>query len=127
MEFFPSAYPDVPFSAAVKVAEIVYLSGQIGLRADGTLAAGIEAQARQTMDNVVATLAAVGCTTNDVFKVTVMLEDMRLWSAFNAVYVEYFTPGRLPARSAFGTSGLALGALVEVECIARASDSAISS
>ena len=49
-----------------------------------------------------------------------MLADMSNWAEFNSVYVRYFKPGRMPARSAFGASGLALGALVEVECCAYA-------
>ncbi len=120
MQYFPSAHANLPFSAAVKVDRVMYLSGQIGSLPDGTLPAGIEAQARQTMENIGAVLTSLGCTFDDVFKCTVMLDDMRLWAAFNRVYLEYFRPGRLPARSAFGTSGLALGALVEVECMAYA-------
>jgi enamine deaminase RidA (YjgF/YER057c/UK114 family) len=49
-----------------------------------------------------------------------MLDDMSQWNAFNAVYVTYFAPDRLPARSAFGADGLALGATLEVECLAVA-------
>jgi enamine deaminase RidA (YjgF/YER057c/UK114 family) len=48
-----------------------------------------------------------------------MLADMSDWPAFNKIYLEYFPAGRLPARSAFGTTGLALGALVEIECLAK--------
>ncbi len=122
MEFFPSQYPDVPFSSAVRVGEVFYLSGNIGLRDDGTLPAGLEAQSRQAMDNMVRALTALGCTTADVFKCTVMLEDMGRWADFNLIYLEYFDAQRLPARSAYGTNGLALGALVEIECLARVPD-----
>ena len=110
----------LPFSAAVRVGDVLYLSGQIGTRADGTLPQGLEAQARQTMDNIGAVLARAGRTWDDVFKCTVMIENMSDWAAFNRVYIGYFKPGRLPARSALGADGLALGALVEVECIAHA-------
>lgn len=108
----------LPFSEAVRVGDTLYLSGQIGRTADGKLPAGIEAQARQTMDNIGATLSKAGVGWDDVVKCTVMLDDMKDWPAFNAVYVTYFKDGKFPARSAFGADGLALGALVEVECLA---------
>ena len=110
----------LPFSQAVRVGDILYLSGQIGVREDGTLPDGMAAQARQTMDNIAGVLRLAGLGWRDVFKCTVMLDDMADWPAFNAIYVGYFEPGRLPARSALGADGLALGALVEVECMAHA-------
>ncbi|HYD37428.1 MAG TPA: RidA family protein [Allosphingosinicella sp.] len=110
----------LPFSSAVRVGDVLYLSGVIGTRDDGTLAPGIEAQTRQTMANIGAMLKRAGRSFDDVFKCTVMIDDMREWQAFNRVYVTYFKPDRLPARSAFGADGLALGALVEVECLAHA-------
>jgi reactive intermediate/imine deaminase len=110
----------LPFSAAVRAGDILYLSGQIGTRPDGTLAEGMEAQARQTMDNIAAVLAAAGLGWSDVFRCMVMLDDMAQWQAFNRIYVGYFGDGPLPARSALGADGLALGALVEVECQAYA-------
>jgi len=109
----------MPFSAATRVGDILYLSGEIGTLPDGTLADGLEAQVRQTMDNLAATMKRYGVSFNNVFKCTVMLDDMSRWGDFNDIYVKYFQPGRLPARSAFGADGLALGALVEVECWAH--------
>lgn len=109
-----------PFSPAVRVGDNLYLSGMIGAGADRTLPAGIEAQTRQTMDNIAAVLAMTGHSFRDVVRCTVMLEDMADWPAFNRVYVTYFQDMPLPARSAFGADGLALGALVEVECQAYA-------
>lgn len=109
-----------PFSAAVRAGDVLYISGQIGTRADGTLPEEIEAQSRQTMDNIGAILARAGLGWSDVFRCLVMIEDMSQWQAFNRVYVTYFEEGRLPARSALGADGLALGALVEVECQAHA-------
>ena len=79
---------------------------------------GMEAEARQTMDNIAAVLKENGLSFADVFKVTVMLADMTKWPDFNKVYVTYFEAGRLPARSAFGCNGLALGAQLELECMA---------
>jgi 2-iminobutanoate/2-iminopropanoate deaminase len=107
-----------PFSSAVHVDNVLWLSGEIGSRPDGTLPAGMEAQARQTMDNIARTLKTNGLTYDDVFKCIVMLTDMSQWADFNKVYATYFKKERLPARSAIGANGLALGALVEVECLA---------
>ncbi len=110
----------LPFSNAVRAGDTVYLSGALGIGADGNLPAGIEAQARQTMDNIAATLKSAGLGWGDVVKCTVMLDNMADWPAFNTVYRTYFPDGKFPARSAFGADGLALGALLEVECLAYA-------
>ena len=110
----------LPFAEAVRVGDMFYLSGQIGNKPDGTLPAGIEAQARQTMDNIGAVLKRSKLGFGDVVKCTVMLDNMADWPAFNKVYVTYFPDGKFPARSAFGADGLALGALLEVECWAYA-------
>lgn len=109
----------LPFSSAVRIGDILYLSGQMGFRDDGTLAEGMEGQARQALENVRAVLETAGLGFPDVFHCTVMLADMGQWAAFNDVYLEYFSDP-LPTRSAFGASGLALGGLVELECQAFA-------
>ena len=110
----------LPFSDAVRVGDVLYLSGQIGVGADGKLPEGIEAQAKLAMDNVGAVLKRAGLDYGDVFHCTAFLSDMKNWPAFNKVYVPYFPAGKLPARSAFGANGLALGALLEIECQAYA-------
>jgi 2-iminobutanoate/2-iminopropanoate deaminase len=110
----------LPFSNAVRAGDTVYLSGQIGLKPDGMLPPGFEAQARQTMDNIGAILKSVKLGWGDVTKCTVMLDSMADWPKFNPIYASYFPDGRFPARSALGADGLALGALVEVECLAYA-------
>jgi reactive intermediate/imine deaminase len=110
----------LPFSDAVRVGDTLYLSGQLGIGADGKLPEGIEAQTRQALDNIGAILKRAGLGYGDVFHCTAMLADMKLWPDFNKVYVTYFPEGKRPARSAFGASGLALGALVELECQAYA-------
>lgn len=122
VEHFPAAARDGtprPFSEAVRVGDMLYLSGQIGIAPDGTLPDGIEAQTRQMMENIGATLVRAGAGWGDVVHCLVMLEDMAEWAQFNRIYVPYFPAGRLPARSAFGADGLALGARVEMECKAR--------
>ena len=110
----------LPFASAVQAGDTVYLSGALGISSEGKLADGMEAQARLAMDNLGAALTSAGLGFGDVVKCTVMLDDMADWPAFNKVYVTYFPDGKYPARSAFGSDGLALGALVEVECIAYA-------
>jgi reactive intermediate/imine deaminase len=109
----------LPFSEGMAIGGLVLLSGQIGtLPGKRELNnATPEAEFRQVMDNIVATLEANGMTTKNIVKCLVMLADMKDWEAFNKVYVTYFEPP-YPARSAFGTSGLAFGARAEVECIA---------
>jgi reactive intermediate/imine deaminase len=108
----------LPFSVAVRVGEILYLSGALGNLPGKVelVPGGLEAEARQTMTNIAAVLQARNLTFDDVFKCTVTLADMNDWAAFNRVYLTYFTPDRLPARSAFGAAGLALNARVELEC-----------
>jgi len=97
---------------------MLYLSGQIGMDASGNIApGGIAAETRQAMENIRATLGQYGSSMDRIIKATVMLADMAEWGEMNKVYVTYFDQ-HLPARSAFGTSGLALGARVEIECIA---------
>ena len=110
----------LPFSEAVRVGDLLLLSGQLGRRPDGTLPAEFDAQARQVMDNIGAVLKTAGVGWGDVVKCTVMLDVMANWPAFNNIYVTYFKDGKFPARSAFGADGLALGAALEVECIAHA-------
>jgi len=109
----------LPFSEAVRAGGFLFLSGQVGnLPGTRELApGGIGPETRQVMDNIKAALSAHGASMDDVVKCTVFLADMREWPAFNEVYATYF-PHHFPARSALGANGLALGARVEVECIA---------
>ena len=124
VEYFPAPQINpttpAPFSSAVRVGDILYMSGAIGIAPNGQLPQGIEAQTKQMMDNIAAVLTRAGLGWGDVFKCTVMLDNMTDWPAFNRAYVPYFPAGKLPARSAFGADGLALGALVELECMAYA-------
>ena len=108
----------LPFSSAVRAGDTVYLSGSLGIGADGKLGEGLAAQSKNAMDGLGAALKQAGLGWGDVAKCTVFLADMKDWPAFNQVYVAYFPDGKFPARSAFGANGLAMGALLEVECIA---------
>ena len=109
----------LPFSDAVRVGNVLYLSGQIG-NVPGTLElvpGGIVEETRQTLENIRTILDRHGSSLGHVVKCTVMIEDMSEWPAMNEVYRTFFTE-HLPARSAFGADGLALGAAVEIECFA---------
>jgi reactive intermediate/imine deaminase len=112
---------DLPFSEAVRHGDTLYLSGQVGV-VPGTLKlvpGGVRAEAQQALENIRAILAAHGRAPADLIKCTVMLADIADWPAFNEVW-RAFLKKPYPARSALGTGGLALGARVEVECIATA-------
>ncbi|MFT5139329.1 MAG: 2-iminobutanoate/2-iminopropanoate deaminase [Lysobacterales bacterium] len=110
---------DLPFSEAVRVGHMLYLSGNLG-NIPGTpelAEGGIKGETRQTMENIKTSLEKHGSSLDEVVKCTVFLADMAEWGEMNEVYITYFT-AHPPARSALGTSGLALGARVEIECMA---------
>ena len=108
-----------PFSEAVRVGNILYLSGQIGNLPNQAVVVegGIQAETRQTLQNISDVLERYGSSMDRVFKCLAMVADMSEWPAMNEVYAEFF-PGPKPARSALGANGLALGARVEIECTA---------
>jgi 2-iminobutanoate/2-iminopropanoate deaminase len=118
-EFFPiPGNSSLPFSEAVGVGNMLYLSGQLGTDSSGQLVpGGIQAETRQALTNIASILERHGSSMDRVVKCTAMLADMSEWAAMNQVYVSFF-PTHRPARSAFGTSGLALGARMELECMA---------
>ncbi len=114
----PESMKGLPFSEAVRVGKTLYLSGQIGVDASMKLVpGGIEAETRKTLENIEATLGRYGSSLDRVVKATVMLADMSDWAAVNQVYATFF-PNHRPARSALGANGLALGARIEIECLA---------
>ena len=119
MSVEPAGSLKLPFSDAVRVGNLLFLSGKIGnLPGTSKLApGGIQAETRQTMENIKASLERYGASLDRVVKCTVFLADMEEWAAMNEVYVQYF-PEHPPARSAVGVSALALGARTEIECIA---------
>ena len=119
-EFSKMGYP---FCEAVRYGDILYLSGQIGDtgNSDQLIEGGITEQTRQTMLNIKRVLEENGSSLDQVIKCTCMLADIKDWAEMSKAYVEFF-PNHKPARSAFGTTGLALGALVEIECMAYVKD-----
>jgi reactive intermediate/imine deaminase len=110
------------FSSAVRNGDVLYLSGQLGAVPGESppilVEGGVEAETRQTFENIETVLAAAGLGLPNVVKCTVFLADIADYAAVNAVYVTYFEGMEPPARSAVAGSGLALGARVEIECIA---------
>jgi len=126
IEFINSAAAksaSLPFSQAVKVGDVVYLSGAIG-NVPGKMelaSGGIEAESRQMMLNISDVLKEAGLGFVHVFKAVVYLADMAEWNVFNKIYVPNFQPGHFPARTAIGAHRLILDARVEMECWADAS------
>jgi 2-iminobutanoate/2-iminopropanoate deaminase len=117
VEFMPSPRPNAVFSPAVRVGNLLFLSGQIGTdTANKLVAGGIQTEARQALNNVRATLEKYGSSMDRVVKCTVFLADIRDYNDFNEIYATYFR-ARKPARSAMAAAGLALNARVEIECI----------
>jgi reactive intermediate/imine deaminase len=104
-----------PYTPAVQVGNLLFLSGQIGTSGGNR---GIEAETKQTLENIKSVLEASGSDMEHVAKCTVFLADMAEFQAMNAVYTQYFKAPR-PARSAVGVNGLAGNARVEIECIAN--------
>lgn len=113
-----SGNEDMPFSSAVRVNNLLFVSGAIGVDAEtGALVeGGIQPETRKTLENIAETLEMFGSSMDKVVKCTVFLADIDEWGAMNEVYVTFFS--NKPARSALGSSGLALGARTEIECIA---------
>jgi reactive intermediate/imine deaminase len=107
----------VPFSEAVRVGDMLYLSGMMGTKPNAMelVPGGMAAEAKQALENIRTILQGAGAAITDVVKCTVMLDDITKWADFNRVYVEFFGSHR-PVRSAFGVDGLALGGAVEIEC-----------
>ena len=113
--------PVAPYSPGIRVGELIFLAGQLGLDSTtGSLVpGGIEAETRQALLNMQNVLEAAGATLENVVKTTVFLRDIAEFSRMNAVYGEFFTE-KPPARSAFQVAALPLGAAVEIEAIAIA-------
>jgi 2-iminobutanoate/2-iminopropanoate deaminase len=119
--------PVAPFSHAVEADGWVYITGQmpfVGTSVDEPYPQGIEAQTHQVMKNLQTVLAGCGLGLGDVLQVRVYLLHFEAdYPAMNTVYAGYFPPGHRPARTCVGVNGLAKGALVEIDMVARRSAS----
>ncbi len=107
-----------PYSQAIEAGGTLYISGQLPVNgADGSVPEGIEAQTRQSLDNLSAILTEAGYSLSDVAKTTVLLDSIGDFAAMNAVYATYFTED-MPARVCYEVAKLPLGVLVEIDAIA---------
>ena len=107
-----------PYSQAVEINGTLFVSGQLPVNPlDGSMPEGIEAQTRQSLDNIFAILKEAGLGADDVAKTCVLLQDIKDFGAMNAIYAEYF-PGTKPARVCYQVAALPKGALVEIDAIA---------
>jgi 2-iminobutanoate/2-iminopropanoate deaminase len=109
----------VPLSPAVRAGDLVFVSGQVPVKADGSMESGnIEAQTRQVLENVKAALALAGATMDQVVKTTVWIEDARDFGGMNKVYGSFFA-SEPPARTTV-ESRLMVDIKVEIEAVAYA-------
>lgn len=107
-----------PYSQAIEANGMVFVSGQLPIdAATGEMPEGIEAQSRQSLENIKHILKEAGLDMSNIVKTTVFLQDMSLFAGMNGVYATYFE-GDFPARCAFAVKSLPKDALVEIECIA---------
>ncbi len=120
LEYLSAPEPrSLPFSDAVRVGNLIYVSGQLGTDENLKLApGGVLAETNRALENISAILKRSGSSLEHVVKCTVMLADMSEWDAMNTVYITFFPKNRLPARSAFAGTGLAFGARIEIDCVA---------
>jgi reactive intermediate/imine deaminase len=118
----PNARPGGVLSTAVRVGDVIYLSGALGTRpgGGGLAEGGIQGQTRQALENIKASATLAGVTMEDMVKCTVFLTDVKDFQGMNQVYREFF-PKDPPARSTVAVAGLVVpGAVIEIECIAAA-------
>ena len=107
-----------PYSQGNITGDFLYISGQLPINPQtGEMPAGVEAQTKQSLENVRAIVEAAGGTMDHVIKTTVFLNDMNDFGTMNGVYASYFTEGLYPSRSAVEVARLPKDALVEVEAI----------
>ncbi|MBN9335404.1 RidA family protein [Devosia sp.] len=119
--------PVAPFSHAVEAGGFVFVTGQMPTdpaAPDAPLPEGVEAQTRRVVENLKVVLAGVGLDLGDVTMARIYLTHFeRDYAALNALWPSFFEPGKLPARTTVGVTGLAVGALVEIDLVARRSNS----
>ena len=115
--------PVAPFSHAVEADGWGFVTGQMPTdpdAPDAPLPEGIVAQTRRVMDNLAIVLGGIGLSLENITMARIYLTAFeRDYAEMNATYQSYFEPGKLPARTTIGVTGLAVGALVEIDLIAR--------
>ncbi|MEO0083359.1 MAG: RidA family protein [candidate division WOR-3 bacterium] len=111
--------PIGPYSQAIQVGNLVYLSGQIGILPEtgNLVAGGVVAETKQIFANLQAILASINCTFDDIIKTTVYLTDLSKFNEMNNIYSQFFTKD-FPARATVQVSALPKGASVEIEAVA---------
>jgi reactive intermediate/imine deaminase len=117
----PPPPPTAPYSHAVRAGDLLFVTGQLPAHPDtGQLVAGgITEQTHQVMRNLQAVLQGAATDLGRVALARVYLTNFADYAVMNAIYQSYFAPGRLPARTCVGVTGLALGALVEIDLVVR--------
>jgi len=109
-----------PYSQAVKTGNLLFCSGQIPLKADGTLLVGeVKDEAKQVMENLKEVLSAAGTSFEKAIKCTIYLVNIADFAAVNEVYGSYFTGDHKPARVTVAVAALPKGAKVEIDCVAE--------
>lgn len=115
--------PVAPFSHAVEAGGFVFVTGQMPTdpaAPDAPLVEGIEAQTRRVVDNLKVVLDGIGLSLADVTMARIYLTEFeRDYAALNAIWPSFFEAGKLPARTTVGVTALAVGALVEIDLVAR--------
>lgn len=106
------------FSSVVRANGFIFLAGQLGTDGGRLVPGGVAAETRQTMTNIKNLLERSGSSMDKVVRCLVLLTDVNDRPAMSDVYVTFFAPDKRPVRTAAGVSGLALGAKVEIECVA---------
>jgi len=115
----PTLPKGMPFSSAVVAGDLIFLSGHLGRipETGALIEGGAGPETTQTLTNMAGSLAAVGAKLSDIVSCTVFLDDLNDFGEMNKAYAAQY-PGDKPARATVGADGLALGAAVEIQCIA---------
>ena len=115
----PAPFQGAPYNQAIRVGELVFVAGQLGLKPGGAAPEGdVAAQTEQALQNLAAILVEAGSSLDNLVKTSVFLQDLGDFAAMNEVYARY-AGDRPPARSTFQVAKLPSGALVEIEAVAH--------
>ena len=118
-ESAPAPFQGAPYNQAIRVGELVFVAGQIGLEPGQSAVEGdVPAQTEQALRNLAAILEAAGSSLDKLVKTSVFLQDLGDFAAMNEVYARHVGE-RPPARSTFQVAGLPAGARVEIEAVAH--------